>query len=119
MLRGAKLKFDQRSQTSITRLLAFKELVMLTTSYPRLRHFFLVPGLAKYKGKEDLVIDIWKRNANCENHEWEFFNKLAAACILEEHVTEIVEKTPPEELANTSQMDGGPICALLRALSIG
>jgi hypothetical protein len=82
-------------------LLAFKNIVVLVTRYPGLRHYFLpFKGLKEQTNIKIAVENMWKRKLATDkpDQEWAFFFELAANCISGGEVTKIVEESPEDQM---------------------
>jgi hypothetical protein len=80
---------------------AFKNFVALSTRYPGLRRRFLHSSDVEHvRPLEDDIASVWNRpNDTCGEH-WHFARNFAAACIVDQDVSSLVEDTPPEQLGS-------------------
>lgn len=115
--RGAQYS-TQRIESPDTQLTAFKGIILLSTDYPYLRRIFgRFKSLKNATDKKVVALQLWERAGDSNDREWIFFSQLAAACISEGDVTDIVESTPPSELVLISDTSGGVIERLLRVVN--
>ncbi|KAG8831842.1 hypothetical protein FRC17_002494 [Serendipita sp. 399] len=96
------MKYTLPKETAQTQLGAFRKLVMFTTNYPGMRHFFLsFKGLDQAEDTKVAVERMWARKLAKNNpyrREWKFFHRFAMSCILGGTVAPVVEKCPINEM---------------------
>jgi hypothetical protein len=113
---NTKLSFCRKESFS-TQVASFKQIILLTTRYPRLRLFFLrFQDFEDIAYCEDAILAIWKREQDPQSQQWHFLSKLAAASIVNGEIATLIETISPGELAVIDE-NGGVIDYLLRALN--
>ncbi|KZP20676.1 hypothetical protein FIBSPDRAFT_1044707 [Athelia psychrophila] len=92
-----------------TQLLAFKNIVMLTTRFIGLRCMFVDPLALRLKVTsldQSTLSRLWKASGIHGGSEWDFFLKFAAYCITaSDRITSAVEECPPSHCGRSHTVE--------------
>ncbi|KAF7368666.1 hypothetical protein MVEN_00190900 [Mycena venus] len=110
------MKYALPSESSMTRLEAFKCLVMLTTRYPGLRRIFLefLNGASTQTPEEHLSA-LWECSQETPIAQWVLYRDFAAACLADGDLCLIIEESGPKTLISPGG-EGEGLCAIERLL---
>ena len=86
---------NQRSETPITQLQAFRSILSLITRYPGLRRIYVTQYADDVKNVTYIVPPVHiEQNAE----EWNFWHSVVSACLNDTTISSTVENTPPGKL---------------------
>ncbi|KIJ51237.1 hypothetical protein M422DRAFT_776529 [Sphaerobolus stellatus SS14] len=113
------MKYTLPSESPQAQAEAFKHIISLCTTYPHIRHCFLLSQYIRDKQfnqeTTQFLSALWKRSDGfCGTGEWKFYQPLALASLSENEVTNLIEESKLGGLFELSGSKSSAVEKLLR-----